>query len=64
MPYQVGEMQHGLTRLPVNFKTAAGPVGITLRKNFELTPAAAYFIEVLRDVAKDMTNSQMIPDEK
>jgi DNA-binding transcriptional LysR family regulator len=63
MPYQVGEMQHGLVRLPVNFKTAAGPVGITLRKNVELTSATTHFIDVLRKVAKDMTEAQLIPDE-
>jgi len=54
MPYQVVEAQHGLVRLPINFKIAAGPVGITFRANAELTPAAANFVEILRRVASDM----------
>ena len=54
MPYQVVEAQHGLVRLPINFKIAAGPVGITLRNNAELTPAAASFVDILRKVASEM----------
>jgi hypothetical protein len=54
MPYQVVEAQHGLVRLPIDFKIAAGPVGITLRNNAELTPAAASFVTILRGVASEM----------
>jgi DNA-binding transcriptional LysR family regulator len=55
MPYQVVEAQHGLVRLPINLKVAAGPVGITFRAHAEPTPAAANFVEILRRVASEMS---------
>ncbi len=61
MPYQVVETQHGLVRLPVDIKAAAGPVGITTRKNFEPLPATAYFIGVLRQVASKMAQTKLVP---
>lgn len=55
MPYQVVQSQPGLVRLPVNLRTALGPVGITLRTGVDLTPAATYFAGALRRVAKDVS---------
>jgi DNA-binding transcriptional LysR family regulator len=55
MPYQVVEAQHGLVRLPIAFKTAVGPVGLTHGGDDNLTPASRYFIETLREVAQEMT---------
>jgi DNA-binding transcriptional LysR family regulator len=60
MPYQVVDTQSGLCRLPVSIETALGPVGISVREDEELTPAAAYFCSVLRRVASQIAESQLM----
>ncbi len=58
MPFQVVEMQERLVRLPITLKAALGPVGVTLRSDASMTPAASYFLSVLRRVGKSMSDQQ------
>lgn len=57
MPYQVIKTYEEiglLEQLPIKLKADVGPVGMTIRSNTELTPAANYLLETLRLTAKNM----------
>ena len=51
MPYQVASVQRGLVILPVPLEAASSHIGATTRANVGLSAAAAYFMEVVREVA-------------
>jgi DNA-binding transcriptional LysR family regulator len=61
MPYQViraYEEMGLLCQLPIRLQTDAGPVGVTLRAGAQLTPAASYLLEVLRETGKAIDKQQ------
>ena len=69
MPYQVVQTyeQVGLlVQLPITLKTPPGPIGVTLRKNRELSPAANYLLDKMREVAEEIKANQpegLLPDD-
>ncbi|MCR8922808.1 LysR family transcriptional regulator [Dasania sp. GY-MA-18] len=63
MPYQVIRSYEDmglLTQLPIKIQAALGPVGYTVRANTELTPAANYFLSILKDTAKTLESDKNI----
>jgi len=54
MPHQVGIGQAGLTALPVTLEGANSRIGATMHANVELSAAAAYFMEVVGEVAAEI----------
>ena len=61
MPYQVIRTYEEiglLCQLPVTLKADAGPVGVSTRSNTQLTPAANYLLELLREVGAEMQARQ------
>jgi DNA-binding transcriptional LysR family regulator len=56
MPSQVASVQQGLTTLPISFESESGKVGATMREESELSPAAEFFMEILREVAEEIRN--------
>ncbi|WP_101760042.1 LysR substrate-binding domain-containing protein [Oceanicoccus sp. KOV_DT_Chl] len=61
MPYQVIRSYEDmglLEQLPLKIKAELGPVGFTVRANSELTPAANYFLSILKQTALEMEKSK------
>lgn len=54
MPHQVGIGQAGLVALPVTLEGANSRIGATMHANVELSAAAAYFMEVVGEVAAEI----------
>lgn len=57
MPYQVIRTYEEiglLCQLPVQLKADVGPVGVTTRANTQLTPAANFLLDLLREVGGEM----------
>lgn len=58
MPYQVirGYEDMGLlTQLPLKMEVGSGPVGYTIRSSSDVTPAADYLLELLKQTAKELS---------
>ncbi|WP_019529343.1 LysR substrate-binding domain-containing protein [Dasania marina] len=63
MPYQVIRSYEDmglLTQLPIKIQAALGPVGFTVRANIELTPAANYFLTILKSTAQQLEDDKDI----
>ena len=57
MPYQIMksyEERNLLCQLPVKIKANDGPIGITINANRELTPAAQYMFDLLKESAEEI----------
>jgi DNA-binding transcriptional LysR family regulator len=54
MPHQVGIGQAGLVALPVTLEGASSRIGATTHANVELSAAAAYFMDVVHEVAAEI----------
>ncbi len=54
MPYEVANVYSGLVRLPITLETTVGEVGATTRAGVEMSAATSQFMEILREVAKEI----------
>lgn len=53
LPFDVAGSQADLVRLPIDVDIGYGAVGITRRRDAELTPAPQYFLSMIRRIAQE-----------